>query len=155
MGKCWLYMYPLFGHWWSNCWSVSPLVQWEAHTLESQVGHEIKCQLLPTFQAQVWACKSHYIFKRWESTWLLKWASSPHIVYIVGQNSFCIRPLKVLSSSVSKGLELTGGSEVEETAKFTATFDKFFDALNVRNVSDECTKGSHSSYPTIPKMIVA
>ena len=65
---------------------------------------------------------------------------SPHTVYIVGQNSFCIWPLKVLSSSVSKALELTGGSEVEETAKLTATFNKFFDALNVRNFSDECTK---------------
>ena len=35
---------------------------------------------------------------------------------------------------------LTGGSEAQETAKFTAIFDKFFDLLNVGNF----TMGMHS-----------
>jgi hypothetical protein len=50
---------------------------------------------------------------------------------------------QVLSSSVSKALEFTGGSEVEETVKFTANFDKFFDALNVSNFTD----GVHKRKP--------
>ena len=37
---------------------------------------------------------------------------------------------------MSKALELTGGTEVEETVKFTTMFDKFFDALNVSNYTD-------------------
>lgn len=40
---------------------------------------------------------------------------------------------QVLSQSVSKALEFTGGPEVEETAKFVDMFDKFFDCLNVNN----------------------
>lgn len=33
-------------------------------------------------------------------------------------------------------MSLSGGPEVEETARFVETFDKFFDALNVTNFSD-------------------
>ena len=43
---------------------------------------------------------------------------------------------QVLSESVSKALQLTGGAEVEETAKFAGMFDKFFDALNVSNYTE-------------------
>ena len=39
--------------------------------------------------------------------------------------------VQVLSESVGKALQLTGGPEVQETAKFVLMFDKFFDALNV------------------------
>ena len=34
---------------------------------------------------------------------------------------------------MSKALEMTGGPEVQETAKFVAMVDKFFDCLNVNN----------------------
>lgn len=44
---------------------------------------------------------------------------------------------------MSKALELTGDTEVEETVKFTATFDKFFDSLNVSNFTD----GVHKRKP--------
>lgn len=39
----------------------------------------------------------------------------------------------MLSETVSKALTLTGGQEVEETARFVGIFDKFFDCLNVAN----------------------
>ena len=42
----------------------------------------------------------------------------------------------LLSESVSKALQFTGGPDVEETAKFAGTFDKFFDALNVSNYTE-------------------
>ena len=48
--------------------------------------------------------------------------------------------LQVLSDSVSKALQLTGGEEASETAKFVGMVDKFFDALNVHNY----THGIHS-----------
>lgn len=37
----------------------------------------------------------------------------------------------MLSNSVASALRLTGGAEVEETAKFIEMMDKFFDCLNV------------------------
>ena len=46
--------------------------------------------------------------------------------------------LQVLSDSVSKALEMTGGKDAQETAKFVGMFDKFFDCLN------SFTKGKHS-----------
>ena len=39
---------------------------------------------------------------------------------------------QVLSESVSKALVLTGGQEAQETAKFVALIDKFFD-INFTN----------------------
>lgn len=45
----------------------------------------------------------------------------------------------MLSESVSKALTLTGGDIVTETAKFASYFDKFFDALNVKSL----TEGKH------------
>lgn len=39
----------------------------------------------------------------------------------------------MLSDTVSKALQLVGGPEAQETARFVSTFDKFFDALNVGN----------------------
>lgn len=41
--------------------------------------------------------------------------------------------MQVLSETVGKALQLTGGPEARETSKFVLIFDKFFDALNVRN----------------------
>ena len=41
----------------------------------------------------------------------------------------------MLSESVSKAIELTGGPEVSETVKFIGMMDKFFDCLNVDNYS--------------------
>ena len=39
----------------------------------------------------------------------------------------------MLSETVSKALQLCGGAEAEETARFVSMFDKFFDSLNVSN----------------------
>ena len=38
-----------------------------------------------------------------------------------------------MSETVSKALELTGGRNAQETAKFVSMIDKFFDCLNVNN----------------------
>ena len=38
-----------------------------------------------------------------------------------------------MSDTVSKALQLTGGSEVQETAKFVLMADCFFDCLNVNS----------------------
>ena len=35
-----------------------------------------------------------------------------------------------------KALILVGGSEAEETAKFTTLFDKFFDCMNISNFTN-------------------
>jgi len=43
---------------------------------------------------------------------------------------------QVLSQSVSKALLLTNQPHLEETAKFVAIFDKFFDSLNVGNFTN-------------------
>ena len=43
--------------------------------------------------------------------------------------------MQVLSSSVSKALQLYGGVEAEETAIFTEMFNNFFDCLNVKSIS--------------------
>ena len=43
---------------------------------------------------------------------------------------------QVLSESVSKALVLTGEQEAQETAKFVALIDKFFDILNVSNFTN-------------------
>ncbi len=40
-----------------------------------------------------------------------------------------------MSRSVSKALEMTGGAEVTETAKFVAMMDKFLDSVNVTSFS--------------------
>lgn len=37
----------------------------------------------------------------------------------------------MLSESVGKAIQLTGGPEAAGTSQFTLMFDKFFDALNV------------------------
>ena len=41
--------------------------------------------------------------------------------------------MQVMSESVSKAIQLTGGVEAQETARFVAIVDKFFDCLNVNN----------------------
>ena len=41
---------------------------------------------------------------------------------------------------MSKAIELTGGQETSETARFAGMVDKFFDAVNVHNF----THGKHS-----------
>ena len=41
-----------------------------------------------------------------------------------------------MSGTVGKALLLTGGPEVEETAKFVLMFNKFFDVLNVTNFTN-------------------
>ena len=41
--------------------------------------------------------------------------------------------MQVLSESVSKAIELTGGPDAKETSIFCDMFDKFFDCLNVRD----------------------
>ena len=40
---------------------------------------------------------------------------------------------QVMSDTVSKALQLTGGSEVQETAKFVLMADCFFDCMNVNS----------------------
>ena len=42
----------------------------------------------------------------------------------------------MLSSSVSKALELFGGDEASETARMASMFDKFFDAVNVSRLDE-------------------
>ena len=44
---------------------------------------------------------------------------------------------------MSKGLELVGGEEASETARFVGMIDQFFDALNVHNYHH----GVHSRKP--------
>lgn len=46
----------------------------------------------------------------------------------------------MLSNTVAKALEMSGGSRAEETARFVTMFDRFFDCLNVRSF----TAGRHS-----------
>ncbi len=41
--------------------------------------------------------------------------------------------LQVLSGSVAKAFDYYGDREIRETQRFVATFDKFFDCLNVRS----------------------
>ena len=48
--------------------------------------------------------------------------------------------LQLLSESVAKALVLSGDPAVQETAKFVAMFDKFFDALNVSNYTSDVRK---------------
>ena len=51
--------------------------------------------------------------------------------------------MQVLSESVGKAIQLTGGPEAQETSRFVLMFDKFFDALNVGNF----TIGHHRRKP--------
>ena len=44
--------------------------------------------------------------------------------------------LQVLSESVGKGLNMTGGPDAEETSRFVLMFDKFFDIFNVSNFNN-------------------
>ena len=41
--------------------------------------------------------------------------------------------MQVLSGSVSKAIQLTGGEDASETVHFVGMMDKFFDCLNVHN----------------------
>ena len=43
--------------------------------------------------------------------------------------------LKVHSEQVANGIERVGGDEVKETVKFVRMMDKFFDCLNVTNLT--------------------
>ena len=58
-----------------------------------------------------------------------------HIIYIISHISRLPMFIQVLSSSVANALQLTKEEEVEETMKFVANFDKFFDSLNVSSLS--------------------
>ena len=49
---------------------------------------------------------------------------------------YCVNNLQVLSESVGKALQLTGGSEIEETSRVVLMFDKFFDIFNVSNFTN-------------------
>ena len=55
--------------------------------------------------------------------------------------------LQVLSESVSKALQLTGGPEAEETARFVGMMDKMFDCLNVNNSSAGIHKCKPFKFP--------
>lgn len=46
----------------------------------------------------------------------------------------------MLSESVAKAMELTGGPVVSETVKFITMMDTFFDCLNVDNYSSGFTQ---------------
>ena len=43
--------------------------------------------------------------------------------------------MQVLSETISKALQLTGGPEATETVRFISMFDKFFDCVNVANLT--------------------
>ena len=47
--------------------------------------------------------------------------------------------MQVLGETVSKALEHSGGDEASETAKFVRMMDRFFDCLNITNL----TNGMH------------
>ena len=49
----------------------------------------------------------------------------------------------MLSESVGKAIQLTGGNDAQETANFILLFHKFFDMLNVSNF----TKKKPFQYP--------
>ena len=46
----------------------------------------------------------------------------------------------MLSESVGKALQLFGGEEASETAKFALMFDRFFDCLNVSSLTGSAKK---------------
>ncbi len=48
---------------------------------------------------------------------------------------------------MSKALNLTGGPEVAETARFVDLMDKFFDALNVSNYTNGIKKRKEFQLP--------
>ena len=52
------------------------------------------------------------------------------IALLFDRNCFVHCSFQVLSETVAKALELTGGPEVRETARFVRTLDKFFDCVN-------------------------
>ena len=60
----------------------------------------------------------------------------------------------MLSESVGKAIQLTGGNDVQETANFFLLFDKFFDMLNVSNFTNGSRKKSHFSIPITLEMII-
>ena len=106
---------------------------------------------------------------RWELTWLHRHA----YMYMHGHHfteyvyaMHIVRPFIVPVGSqhiVAKAFPLTGGPEVEESARFVETFDKFFDALNVNNFSvghierdkqRECSRSRKSGNWIITKLHV-
>lgn len=64
---------------------------------------------------------------------------------IVVESTSLLILFQVLSSSVSKALQLFGGDETSETARMASMFNRFFDAVNVSrleegNLSRDCFK---------------
>lgn len=53
----------------------------------------------------------------------------------------------MLSESVGKAIQLTGGNDAQETANFILLFDKFFDMLNVSNFTNGSRKKKPFQYP--------
>ena len=57
--------------------------------------------------------------------------------------------LQVLSESVSKAIEITGGPDTTETLKFILMFDRFFDLLNVSNFTNATCRRKPFQQPYI------
>ena len=57
-------------------------------------------------------------------------------------HSHCIEPFfsKVFSETIANALEYYGNSASSETQKFVHLMDKFFDCLNVRNLTEYIKK---------------
>lgn len=58
----------------------------------------------------------------------------------------CI-PIKVLSSSVAHCMENMGDRDMEETIRFVRYFDRFFDCLNVSNMTEGRKSRKKDLYP--------
>ena len=53
----------------------------------------------------------------------------------------------MLSETVSRALQLTGGREASETAKFVEMMDKLFDSMNVHNYTEGVHKRKRFQMP--------
>ena len=60
--------------------------------------------------------------------------------------------IQVLSNTVGKAMELTGGPETVKTTEFILTFDKFFDCLHNWMLGSD--QEMHSSHHIVQEMIL-
>ena len=64
-------------------------------------------------------------------------AQVSHTSYITaGKHQYLIQLFQVLSTSVANGLEYYKVKDSEETVRFCRVFDKVFDCLNVRGLTN-------------------
>lgn len=78
----------------------------------------------------------------------------PVEVMFTSTNLYVSMAIQVLSASVAKAFDYYGDWETQETQRFVATFDKFFDCLNVRSPQEHIKrlKPNLKPYETIDDM---